>query len=174
VHSEGLRKIEPAKGCSCWQRDRASALKGRGGAVRPRYSNFGLLAEFLKGGGTMRTTIICGALMALAISEASGEGDVYSANYILPGCNAWHASVSASRIPIYIKDSRKEYCVTAVYGFTAMISDNWRCADIPRGVSIDQIVRVVIQYIDARPNRMHEPFRTLAFEALRNSWPCRK
>ena len=118
--------------------------------------------------------LMIGALMALAISAARGGEDLYSANYILPGCKAWLASVSKSPIPIYRKDSRTEYCVTAVYGFTARISDNWKCADIPHPVTIDQIVSVVVQYIDARPNRMHERFRTLAFEALSDAWPCRK
>jgi hypothetical protein len=98
--------------------------------------------------------IMAGALMAPAISAASGEEDLYSANYILPGCKAWLASVSKSPIPIYRKDSRTEYCVTAVYGFMATISDNWKCADIPHPVMIDQIVRVVIQYVDA-PTKPH-------------------
>ena len=34
-------------------------------------------------------------------------------------------------------------------------------------------VRVVIKYIEARPERMQEPFGTLALEALEEAWPCK-
>jgi hypothetical protein len=47
------------------------------------------------------------------------------------------------------------------------------CLDIPDGVTTGQEVRVVIAYIDARPARMHEDFRSLALEALRAAWPCK-
>jgi Rap1a immunity proteins len=43
----------------------------------------------------------------------------------------------------------------------------------PAGVTIAQEVRVVVVYIDARPARMHEPFKMLVVEALRAAWPCR-
>jgi Rap1a immunity proteins len=29
-------------------------------------------------------------------------------------------------------------------------------------------------YIEARPERMHEPFRKLALEALGEAWPCKR
>ena len=47
------------------------------------------------------------------------------------------------------------------------------CADIPRGVNYEQSVRVVIRYIEMRPQTMHESFNALALEALRAAWPCR-
>jgi hypothetical protein len=34
------------------------------------------------------------------------------------------------------------------------------------------MVRVVVAYIEARPARVHEDFRNLALEALREAWPC--
>ena len=42
---------------------------------------------------------------------------------------------------------------------------------IPKGVTTNQITRVVIQYIDQRPARMHEGFMWLAAEAIRETWP---
>ena len=42
----------------------------------------------------------------------------------------------------------------------------------PREVTLGQIVRVVVQYIDSRPARMHEDFRVLAVEAMKAAWPC--
>ena len=36
-----------------------------------------------------------------------------------------------------------------------------------------QLARVVVNYIEARPQRMHEDFRTLTLEAFHNAWPCK-
>jgi hypothetical protein len=47
------------------------------------------------------------------------------------------------------------------------------CMDISDGVTLGQEVRVVVAYIEARPELMHEPFRMLALEVLRSAWPCR-
>jgi hypothetical protein len=43
----------------------------------------------------------------------------------------------------------------------------------PEGVTHEQMVRVVVAYTEARPARMHEKWRVLALEALREAWPCR-
>lgn len=43
----------------------------------------------------------------------------------------------------------------------------------PDGASIDQTKKVVLKYIEDRPERLHEPFVFLAIEALRKAWPCR-
>ena len=42
------------------------------------------------------------------------------------------------------------------------------------GVTLGQEVRVVAAYIDSRPARLHEPFLSLAYEALKNAWPCKR
>jgi hypothetical protein len=45
---------------------------------------------------------------------------------------------------------------------------------IPAGeVTVNQQVRVVVAYIDARPKRLHEDFRVLALEALKDARPCK-
>src|SRR5258708_25965744 len=46
------------------------------------------------------------------------------------------------------------------------------CIDVGQEVLLDQKIKVVIAYIDARPAQMHEDFRGLAFEALHATWPC--
>ena len=43
----------------------------------------------------------------------------------------------------------------------------------PPGVTNRQAMRVVIAYIERRPQRMHEDFRSLAAEALHEAWPCK-
>jgi hypothetical protein len=47
------------------------------------------------------------------------------------------------------------------------------CLAFPNNVTREQAIRVVIRYIRARQNRMHERFEPLALEALRSTWPGR-
>jgi Rap1a immunity proteins len=42
----------------------------------------------------------------------------------------------------------------------------------PDKVTNAQLVRVVISYVEARPERMHKDIRALAIEAFRHAWPC--
>ena len=42
----------------------------------------------------------------------------------------------------------------------------------PANVPLDQTVRAVIAYIEARPKRMHENFKTVVMEAVHDAWPC--
>jgi hypothetical protein len=42
----------------------------------------------------------------------------------------------------------------------------------PDGATIEQAMRVVLAYIERRPQRMHESFKELALEALHEAWPC--
>ena len=52
-------------------------------------------------------------------------------------------------------------------------NDRARIRCLPKEViTIDQGVRVVVAYIDARPERLHERFASLAFQALIAAWPC--
>lgn len=44
----------------------------------------------------------------------------------------------------------------------------------PGAVTKGQALKVVVQYIDQRPARMHEDFMKLAVEALQAAWPCKK
>jgi hypothetical protein len=42
----------------------------------------------------------------------------------------------------------------------------------PHGVTLTDVVRVVVDFVSARPERMDERFTMLALEALRAAWPC--
>src|SRR6266550_2415689 len=75
--------------------------------------------------------------------------------------------------PEILPSSTHPICLMSADGGHQAIKNHWRCADIPRDVTYEQMVRVVIRYIEARPNRMHEPFRSLALEAIVGAWPCR-
>ena len=40
------------------------------------------------------------------------------------------------------------------------------------GATVGQAVKVIVAYIDVRPERLHEQFEPLAIEALQQAWPC--
>jgi Rap1a immunity proteins len=42
---------------------------------------------------------------------------------------------------------------------------------VPKETTIQQQIRVVVKYVEARPERMHERFALLALLA-REAWPC--
>jgi C4-dicarboxylate transporter len=107
--------------------------------------------------------ILTGAVMALTITTAgAAEVGTNSANFWVPYCQAWF--VADKNAPV-----RQGICVGIVEG-VAFAS----CVELPEGVNVPQLVRVVLRYIEARPQRMHESFPELALEALRDAWPCRK
>jgi len=43
---------------------------------------------------------------------------------------------------------------------------------LPKGVTNEQLKRVVVAYMNARPERLHYPFKVLVIEALATTWPC--
>jgi hypothetical protein len=94
-----------------------------------------------------------------------------SANFMLPRCKA------------FVGDS-KDYddhhwagiCageIRALATLRTAAKEPWRCLNIRPEVTNEQLVEVVIRYVEARPNRLHEPFMSLAIEALFDAWPSK-
>jgi hypothetical protein len=97
----------------------------------------------------LRTLSICAVLAALMLSGGSEE--------------------------LLVPNSRNEvwgqaFCVGLLKGL--MYQNQSSCP--PDGVTVGQIYRFVVQYIDSRPARMHEDFRKLALEAMKAAWPCKR
>ncbi len=104
---------------------------------------------------------------ALVLSGGSTYAEINhsdSANYVMPGCRN------------YVSDNpngdlfKTGLCWGLISSLT-LITDN---SCVPTSATQRQAVAVVIQYIDARPARMHEDFRHLALEAMKAAWPCKK
>ena len=126
------------------------------------------------------TTSLFGAAFALTVT-AAGAQDTGSANYILPGCRDFLGLKQP-------ETASQGFCAGMVAGISFVGKDLHRlrpaypsesdavtglyCLDIPEKVTLMQLVRGVIAYIEARPARMHEPFAGFALEALRTAWPC--
>jgi hypothetical protein len=130
--------------------------------------------------------MICSALMALTIAAGAAGADKDSAHSMLPDCKA---AIDGDRSG---NGFARGFCAGTVIGLAFMaensgvrvtafsgegqarwFDERWQCVKIPDSVTQGQIVAVVVLYMEARPERMNEPFRSLALEALFDAWPCR-
>jgi hypothetical protein len=109
----------------------------------------------------MRTLLVA-ALLPFGCGTSFGQSSVSvdSASWVMAGCRAFVANGP--------EQFTQGFCVGAVR--TIVNLDSAVCP--PSGAAGDQGVRIVIQYIDSRPARLHEKFAKLASEALRAAWPC--
>jgi hypothetical protein len=115
------------------------------------------------------------AMPSMALSETRDD----SANFVMHGCR--DALSGDSHKTAYFQAG---LCTGAVMGI--IFAGNVDCAalqkgyltqaqgvDPPEGFTAEQATRIVVKYIDARPERMHEVFYLLAWEALSEAWPCK-
>jgi hypothetical protein len=135
-------------------------------------------------GSTMRT-IICGALLALMLTTANAavEEDVHSAHFMLPYCKLTSRQTMANTKNALIYGQ----CFGVVSGIAMMVEllrqaesagkaqlDPILCTDIPGNITMEQLVEAVARYGSTHPDQAHERFEVLAFNALRDAWPCKR
>jgi len=106
------------------------------------------------------TALGCEAVVAETDSAAG-----HTAKSLITSCRAFADDDSRSQAPF-----DDGFCGGVVVGLA--YADPTIC--VPKGLAYRQSVRVVIQYIDERPSRMHESFVELATEALRSAWRCKR
>lgn len=116
----------------------------------------------------MRTAIVCGALMALGIATAEGAQSFHSANAVLPGCKFLVAGAMGKNLS---EAYDVGFCAGMVSAIVSLTTGPVMC--VPSKVTQGQILQVILRYVEARPQRIHEEFGPLAIEALRDAWPCR-
>src|SRR5262249_15215472 len=88
-----------------------------------------------------------------------------SAEYFMPGCRD-----AASLITFSVRESeeqaaRMNFCAGIVVGLSFMGELHGIC--LPPDTTSQQATSVVVQYIDGRPARIDEDFRSFVVEALR-------
>jgi hypothetical protein len=106
-------------------------------------------------------------LLMLTMSANAQSNPQTSANEMLPGCKG----LISDKTPPLREALRQGRCAGYVAGLVYARSV-YLC--VPEGATPEQGVRVVIKYIEARPERMQEPFGKLALEALEEAWPCKR
>jgi hypothetical protein len=125
-----------------------------------------VLSSFDGGHHLFRSQLILSlraAIVALMVSHgaAFAANDDHSANEVMPGCRQFGQGAPNFGTP---------YCVGLVDGLNYLHANSCPPSEVTSG----QMVRVVVQYIDRRPARMHENFKKLALEALTAAWPCKR
>jgi hypothetical protein len=112
----------------------------------------------------MLTAKRCVAVLSMGLfltCEGAFAEDSLSADSKIVACRNY---VSNSKDDLFLQG----YCAGAVEALVEFAAG--ACA--PKGATNIQAVRIVVQYIDARPARLHENFNKLAAEALRKVWTC--
>ena len=97
------------------------------------------------------------------IDARAATSDPRSAGWTLPGCQT------------YLQGGPLDFKAGVCVGRIDAISIATSLAGtlcMPDTVMTEQAVRVVAQYIEQRPQRVHELFFLLAAEALTGAWPC--
>ena len=111
------------------------------------------------------------ALLAtcLASPAAAQAQNVNSANFLLEHCR--RAAADPDRAA-----EVGAFCMGQIAGI--MVLGQFLVPSLrfcpPDGWTRQQGFRVVVAFLDANPQRLHEPFAALALEALRKPWPCKK
>jgi Rap1a immunity proteins len=136
-------------------------------------------------------SILAATLMALSITSAGAverfkdsanadRANVDSANGMLPGCKLL-LDFSNKRPSLSVSDGvRVGFCsgtIRTLMQLSSLASEYGPtppCSKMPDNATQGQVIRVIIKFIEARPERMHEPFILLALEAMRNAWPCKQ
>jgi hypothetical protein len=124
---------------------------------------------------------------AVLVGPAQAQENPGSGNYMLPLCKAWLRM--ASHDLDVIKDEMRtgnvkpggivQYfteagmCAGQVIGISEMLNHE-PMACIPKEVTYEQLVRVVVASIENHPATLHESFSALARAAIVAAWPCRK
>ena len=111
--------------------------------------------------------MLCAGVRAQTATEADT-----SANFYFLGCKAFaEARATNARLA-----GIGNFCAGVAHGLahTAQYFSppEWQsCA--PATSDARQLLRVIVSYIEARPQRMHEDFRLLTLEAFHHAWPCK-
>ena len=102
-------------------------------------------------------------------SEAAFALDADTADAIMPACRmVLGMAPNGLTTKFTVQDSG--ICIGLVEG----LSYQRQGICYAPGVTVSQSIRVVVKYIDDRPERLQEDFKILALEALRAAWPCKK
>jgi hypothetical protein len=122
----------------------------------------------------MMRAVLAVALVVAATTSAPAQQDKSSASYMLRYCRG---AVNNEPPAQPLDAVMQGMCVGIIDAINFMMSefppeDKEHRTCPPANVPLDQTVRAVIAYIEARPKRMHENFKTLVMEAIHDAWPC--
>src|SRR5262245_51606813 len=120
----------------------------------------------------MKYVITVAVAFFVAVGSAAAQQPIegLSANSVLPGCKTFAGDAATSWKMV----AAANFCAGIVYGLAGsgeyLTPPEWQSCAPPTSTA-RQLAKVVIRYIEERPQRMHEDFRILTKEAFHNAWP---
>jgi len=120
-------------------------------------------------------TLVLGIAMGLVVgTSALAQEDKDSANYMLRYCRA---AVNNEALTRPADAAIEGMCVGIIDAIGFMMSEfppqeKEKSSCPPSKVKLEQVVRAVVRYIEARPERMQENFKILVIEAFHDVCPC--
>jgi hypothetical protein len=120
----------------------------------------------------MRTFII-GLSLVLALTQVAAADPPHKTRAqqmaeTLAGCKNF---MRKDRLLFSYEEGYQEaLCIGTISGIREAAED----ICVPNRADLDQMILVVVKYIQDRPQRMHEGFPKLAYEALKAAWPCKQ
>jgi Rap1a immunity proteins len=117
-------------------------------------------------------TLVLGIAMGLVVgTSALAQEDKDSANYMLRYCRA---AVNNEALTRPADAAIEGMCVGIIDAIGFMMSEfppqeKEKSSCPPSKVKLEQIVRAVVRYIEARPERMQENFKILVIEAFHDA-----
>ena len=106
------------------------------------------------------------AVATLSNSKVVFAEDAMTAINVMPGCR----DVALARRDTPRTDYLQGVCVGTAYTLATMPP----LGDCVPPQTNEQLVRVIVKYIDSKPELLHENFQLLAYTALREAWPCQR
>ena len=123
----------------------------------------------------IRSTVL-GIALGLLGTSVLAQAPENSADQVLQYCRAWLNHQTGPDTDAFTRGT----CVGTIEGIHFVMGfyppeyTFSRCDPVNGVVTIEQVVRVVVSYIEQRPQRMHESFKMLAVEAISKAWPCKR
>jgi hypothetical protein len=106
-------------------------------------------------------------LLCLTVPVSARADDSNSGNAMLPHCLAFLRNDVSDPIAWVCGGT---ISTTAFFG-RSLPNEVRFCR--PANVTNDQLARIVVRYLENRPEQLHEPLALLAAKALREAWPCK-
>lgn len=116
-------------------------------------------------------------LLILYTGEGAAQDFKTTGNAMLPHCKAFDQQTYDSR-PTLSDALMRGICVGMIQAIrTVLSSDALNTLSpvcIPDVVTLGQLNKVAIRYMETHPEILHQPFEGTLVHAWREAWPCKK
>jgi Rap1a immunity proteins len=119
----------------------------------------------------MRAVLVVVLCLWSSVSVAQTP-DFKSGNFFLPGCKSFLADLGVTSTVAREEGECLGIVITLLRFGEELTTQRRNCA--PANITNGEAIRVVVVFLEARPQRLHENFIDLSAEALAMAWPCKK